>query len=272
VAAIGPGTTIGLKIEIDLSATAHGMINRRKLFLTGMLLALNATVATGGEALQITANVWPPYVDDKMSGNGVAIALVTEALERAGYASQLVLQPWPGALEATQQGVYDIVCSLWFTEDRAATLSFSEPYIENHIKFVKRSDSDILYNDRDDLDGLRIGVVNDYAYSAQPYDTTGIEVTKSGSVKENIQRLLNKEIDLVLADSRIAFFEVDQLSAAKRITVLPKPLITRGLRIGVSKQRPDHAEIVAAFNRAIKQMKEDGSYNSLLANYRISDW
>jgi polar amino acid transport system substrate-binding protein len=248
------------------------MINRRKLFLTGMLLALNATVATGGEALQITANVWPPYVDDKMSGNGVAIALVTKALERAGYASQLVLEPWPRALEATQQGVYDIVCSLWFTEDRAATVSFSEPYIENHIKFIKRSNSDIRYNDRDDLNGLRIGVVDDYAYSADPYDTTGIEVTKSGSVKENIQRLLDKEIDLVLADSRIAFFEVDQLSAAKRITVLPKPLITRGLRIGVSKQRPDHAEIVAAFDRAVKQMKEDGSYNSLLANHRISDW
>ncbi len=124
-------------------------------------------------------------------------------------------------------GVYDIVCSLWLTEDRAATLSFSEPYIENHIKFIKRSSSDIEYHDRDDLNGLRIGVVNDYAYSAQPYDTTGIEITESGSVKQNIERLLNNEIDLVLADSRIAFFEVDQLRAAKRITVLPKPVITR---------------------------------------------
>jgi polar amino acid transport system substrate-binding protein len=248
------------------------MITRRKFFLASMLFALNVSAATGDETLRITANVWPPYVDNEMSGNGVAIELVTEALERAGYASQLALEPWPRALEATQQGVYDIVCSLWFTEDRAATVSFSEPYIENHIKFIKRSNSAIQYNDRDDLNGLRIGVVDDYAYSAEPYDTTGIEVTKSGSVKENIQRLLDNEVDLVLADSRIAFFEVDQLSAAKRITVLPKPFISRGLRIGVSKQRPDHAEIVAAFDRAVQEMKEDGSYNSLLANHRISDW
>jgi polar amino acid transport system substrate-binding protein len=271
MAAIGPCTQSGLKIEIGLSGAAHDMITRRKFFLTGMLFVLNVTVATGGEALRITANIWPPYVDDEMSGNGVAIALVTAALERAGYESQLVIEPWPRALEATQQGIYDIVCSLWLTEDRAATLSFSEPYIENHIKFIKRSSSDIEYHDRDDLNGLRIGVVNDYAYSAQPYDTTGIEITESGSVKQNIERLLNSEIDLVLADSRIAFFEVDQLRAAKRITVLPKPVITRGLRIGVSKQRPDHAEIVAAFNQAVTQMKEDGSYNSLMANYRISE-
>ena len=67
------------------------MITRRQFFLTGMLFVLNVTVATGGEALRITANIWPPYVDDEMSGNGVAIILVTAALERAGYESQLVI-------------------------------------------------------------------------------------------------------------------------------------------------------------------------------------
>ena len=247
------------------------MIGRKNLVIIALLFGLNATLATGAEVLRITANVWPPYVDDQISGNGVAIALVTEALERAGYEVQLGIEPWPKALEATQDGQYDIVCSLWLTDDRAATLAFSEAYIENHIKFIKRSNSDLQYHDRKDLDGLRIGIVNDYAYSAQPYDTTGIEVTTSGSVKNNIERLLNDEIDLVLADSRVAFYEVDELRAAKRITVLPKPVITRGLRIGVSKQRPDHAQIVAAFNRAVAQMKEDGSYNTLMANYRISD-
>ena len=247
------------------------MIDGRNLVIFVLLFGFSATLASGAEVLRITANVWPPYVDDKMSGNGVAIALVTEALERAGYEVKLGLEPWPKALEATREGLYDIVCSIWFTEDRSATLAFSEPYIENHIKFVKRSNSDLQYHDRSDLDGLRIGIVNDYAYSAQPYDTTGIEVTESDSVKNNIERLLNDEIDLVLADSRVAFYEVDELRAAKRITVLPKPVITRGLRIAVSKQRPDHAEVVAAFDRAVAQMKEDGSYNTLMANYRISD-
>ena len=61
---------------------------------------------------------------------------------------------------------------------------FSEPYLENHIKFVKRSNSDIQYYDRDDLKGLRIGVVSDYAYSADPYDTTGIEVIGIGQCPE----------------------------------------------------------------------------------------
>ncbi len=45
------------------------MITRRKFFLTGMLFVLNVTVATGGEALRITANIWPPYVDDRGAQN-----------------------------------------------------------------------------------------------------------------------------------------------------------------------------------------------------------
>ena len=247
------------------------MINRRNLLLLVLFFGLNTACPASADTLKITANVWPPYVDDKMSGNGVAIALVTEALARAGYPSELVLEPWPRALEATKAGQYDVICSLWHTDARSATLAFSEPYMENQIKFIKRSDSDIQYYDRDDLNGLRIGVVNDYAYSAKPYDTTGIEITTSGSVKDNLERLFKDEIDLVLADSRVAFYQVDKLLAAKKITVLQKPVLTRGLRIAVPKQRSDHAEIITAFDQAMAQMKKDGSYNTLLANYRISE-
>jgi polar amino acid transport system substrate-binding protein len=258
-------------IIIVSDRTGHTMNFRRNLISLALLTALTMTQATGAEVLKITANIWPPYVDDQMSGNGVAIALVTAALERAGYTPELTIEPWPEALDATRDGRYDVVCSLWLTDERAAELAFSEPYLQNHLKLIKRANSNIQYFDRDDLVGLTIGTVSDYAYSAQPYDTSGIEVTESGSVRDNIQSLLANEIDLVLADSRVAFYEVDELRAAKQITVLPKPVNSRGLRIAVSKSRADHAEIIAAFDQAVAAMKEDGSYNSLMANYRISE-
>jgi polar amino acid transport system substrate-binding protein len=247
------------------------MCIRKLLPLLTALFGLSVMTLASADSLRMTANIWPPYVDDRMSGNGVAIALATEALVRAGYPTDLVLEPWPRAMEATESGEYDVICSLWLTDERSATLAFSQPFIENHIKFVKRSNSDIQYYDRDDLEGLRIGVVDDYAYSAEPYDTSGIDITESGSVRGNLKRLLNGEIDLVLADSRVAFYEIDRLVAAKNLTVIQKPVITRGLRIAVSRQRSDYAEIIAAFDRTVAQMKEDGSYNTLMANYRISD-
>jgi len=47
-------------------------------------------------------------------------------------------------------------------------------------------------------------------------------------------------------------------------------VVARGHRIAVSRTRPDHDEVIEAFEAAIASMRSDGSYNQLLANYRIS--
>jgi polar amino acid transport system substrate-binding protein len=246
------------------------MIRATVLMVLVCALGSIVTLSAGAEDLRMTGSNWPPYVDNELHDNGFVVALVSDALERAGYKTKMTVESWPLALEATQTGNYDLFCSLWYTDERAETLVFSEPYIDNHITFVKRSESKIQFNDRADLAGLRIGIVDDYAYSEQTYDLIGIEITEAGSVRENIKRLLAGDIDLVLADSRVALYEVNDLRAAKNITVLRPPVNTRGLRIAVSKKRADHREIVAAFDAAIASMKADGSYNALLANHRVS--
>ena len=118
--------------------------------------------------------------------------------------------------------------------------------------------------------GLRIGVVSDYAYNREAVDTTGIEITAAGNVRENVESLLAGELDLVLADARVVMYEVNQLVVARRVTLLPEAVITRGLRIAVSRARADYEEIIEAFDATIASMKSDGSYDQLLANYRIS--
>ena len=75
----------------------------------------------------------------------------------------------------------------------------------------------------------------------------------------------------MLADRRVAMTEINERALAKMFDVMPGSLVTRGLRIGVSKERADAAEIVAAFEREIDKMLEDGSYNAIMATFRISD-
>ena len=75
----------------------------------------------------------------------------------------------------------------------------------------------------------------------------------------------------MLADRRVALAEINERALAKLFDVLPDPLITRGLRIGVSKKRSDATEIVAAFDAEIAEMHEDGSFNAILATFRVSN-
>lgn len=247
------------------------MHSRRRIviLLIAGLLAL-ATHANAQE-LKVVASVWEPYVSASMERNGVAPALVRTALRRAGFRVQLYLDDWPRSLTATRAGDFDAIVGIWYTDERAADLSFSEAFIRNQLQFMKRSADDIQLRDREDFVGLRVGVVEDFAYSEQQYDTTGIDIVSGGSVGENVDRLLAGELDLVLGDQLVLRHEADQRRAAKRVEVLPLVLESRGLHLAVSRKRPDHSEIVTAFDKSIAAMKADGSYNSMLANYRISN-
>jgi polar amino acid transport system substrate-binding protein len=237
-------------------------------------MALSFCVSTSpafADKLRVTASDWRPYVDRQTQWSGFAVALVSRALERAGYDVTVDIGPWPQSLEDTITGKHDVFATLWFTDERAKSIVFSEPYIESEIVLVRRSDSDIRYREREDLLGLRIGVVDDFAYSSESVDTTGIEIVSSGSVADSVAQLRRGELDLVLADRRVALFEINERALAKSFDVLPDPLFSRGLRIGVSKQRDDADAIVAAFEDEIAKMREDGSFNAILGTFRVSN-
>jgi len=239
-----------------------------RIFIAAVLVCL--TIAAEAQELSLAASTWSPYVDQRLYERGVAVAVATTALERAGYDPSLTIGSWPEVMVDTQDGTHDVLVGVWFTEERSTELAFSEPFLDNEIKFLKRADSDIRFRSVEDLAGLRIGVVSDYAYNREAVDTTGIEITAAGSVRENVESLLAGELDLVLADARVAMYEINQLVVARRVTLLPEAVITRGLRIAVSRTRPDHEGIVEAFNAAIAAMRSDGSYSQLLASFRIS--
>ena len=106
-----------------------------------------------------------PFFGRKLPGQGLSGEIVKTALERAGYSPSFVYKTWADTYEGTLIGVYDIVGSIWFTEQRAKEFSYSQPYLFHEITFIKRkADQDISFSHLDDLDGLIIGTVKGYAY------------------------------------------------------------------------------------------------------------
>lgn len=249
----------------------------RRVFILCLGLALAGAVQGQDqeqaevETLRLVASEWPPYVDANVPRNGLAPQLVLAALRRAGYRVQLFIDYWPRSLTAMQAGEFDAMVSLWFTDDRNESIAFSEPFMTNQLQFMKRSADAIKLTTREDFVGLRVGVVEDYAYSEKKYDTSGIDIVSGGSVGENIDSLLAGELDLVLGDALVLRHQADLRRAYRKVEVLPLVLESRGLHFGVSRQRPDHEELVKAFNESIEAMRADGSYASLMANYRISN-
>ena len=238
--------------------------------LAALMLLLAQPPALAQKTVTMTASDWAPYVDTSTRDKGAIVYLVKTALERAGYEVKLVVEDWPASFDKVNDGTYDVLACAWYSDERNKTLAFSDPILENDLLLMKRSADRFVWYGRESLAGKRIGVVDDYAYTNKQPDTSDLDIVTGLSVTENIRRLLDGELDFVLGDYMVLRHEADELIASQKLDVVPKLIERRQLRLAVSRANPDHDAIVSAFDAAIEAMKEDGTYQSILATHRIS--
>lgn len=234
-----------------------------------IFLTFSSASLTSANELKVTASTWPPYVGQQLPENGLVVNLVNVALTRAGYTTTLTFDTWPRALEGTKIGIYDVIAGAWYSDERSKYLAFSQPFIINEVKFIKRKGRPIVYDTLADLRGLLIGIVRDYAYGAEFDNATYLIKVPQNHVIQNLNNLFSGRIDLTIADERVARYELRQYMGGdmSELAFLPKPLSAKGLHIAVSKRRSDHAKIISDFDSAITAMKKDGTYVEIMKNH-----
>ena len=234
-------------------------------------LALCLAPALQGAELKVAASSWPPYAEQTLPGQGLAIEIVTEALGRAGYELTITFGNWSRALEGTELGAFDVAASLWHTKERAAKLAFSEPYLTNHIKLLKCTDSDFtfegLFAGREP--GLTLGVVTNYAYEDLVARLDRPRVIPRNYVLQNLLKLTQGQIHLTLGDELALRYHLREYLRPEisRLEFSP-PLASKGLHLAVSRSKSGHQEIVAAFDKAIAEMRADGTLQGLIDKYQ----
>ena len=245
-------------------------MTRQKSILVGaLLLGLMLSFSVSAKQLKLVASAWPPYVDENLPGKGLAMDLVSTALTRAGYTPSITIETWPRALEGTQIGIYDIIAGAWYSDERARHFTFSEPFYINEIKFIKQKARGIVFNNLKDLDHLRVGIVAEYAYGDEFERATNFIKVPRNHVIQNLLKLVAGQIDLTLDDELAVRHELQQYmpSHIKDLEFLPKPLDRKGLHIAISRKHPDHKKIATEFDKAIAQMKADGTYKKIIKKH-----
>jgi polar amino acid transport system substrate-binding protein len=235
-----------------------------------LLLALFALPSLAQELSVVHSGNWPPYSDEGLPQQGLAVDLVTAALARAGYQPVVRVDSLERILEGGKIGVYDVFATPWYSDERNQYLAFSEPYLESSIRFIKRKSSDFEYNDAGDLKGMMIGVVRDYAYDDEFNASRNLIKISERNLIQNLLKLTQGRLDLTLDDDLVLQYEINRYmpNSRKDLDMLPKPLAVRGVHIGVSRENPDHKKIVANFDKAIADMKADGSYDKIVAKHK----
>ncbi|MCG6573224.1 amino acid ABC transporter substrate-binding protein [Pseudomonas sp. AF32] len=238
----------------------------RALVLIGLLLWGYDACA---QKLRLVGDGWPPFTDSTLVNGGLATDIVSTALARAGYASEFEQVPWARAMLGISEGRYDVLVNAWYSEERTLIGQFSAEYLLNRVRFLKRKDATVEFDNLQQLYAYPIAVVRGYAYSKAFDEDQQLQKVPVHNFAMAVRMLAADRVKLTLEDEYVARYYLTRESAKVRNSVefLPKPLSENSLHILVSLKNPEHEQIVAGFDRAIAAMKADGSYARLLKQH-----
>jgi len=238
----------------------------RAFALIGLLLLVQDVAA---EKLRLVADSWPPFTDATLVNGGLATDIVSTALARAGFASDFEQVPWARALLGLGEGRYDVLVNAWYSDERTQLGQFSGAYLINRVRFIKRKDAPIEFNNLQQLHTYPVAVVRGYAYSTEFDEDASVQKVPVHNFAMAVRMVAADRVKLTLEDEYVARYYLARESAKVRNAVefLPKPLSENSLHILVSLKNPQHEQIVAGFDREIARMKADGSYERLLRQH-----
>ncbi|MCY1270574.1 Lysine/arginine/ornithine-binding periplasmic protein [compost metagenome] len=236
-----------------------------------LFLAMLLSAASLADTLRMAGGRWPPFADTRMPGNGFCVELVSQALQRAGFASQYAEVPWPRALQGVRKGDYDIVVDAWYNAERESYAAYSRPYLTNRVRLLKRKGSPITFGQLSDLYPYQIAVVRGYSYAAEFDGDPRLRKVEVRSFANAARMLHAGRVDLTLEDELVARHRLNtELRPLQDdLEFLPGALAEKELYIMVSRSNPRYAEILAGFDQAIREMRADGSYEALLRAYGL---
>ena len=235
-----------------------------KKILLIIFLFISCVAFTQSGPIKLAADVWPPFTD--IDGQkALALDLVKEALARTGVKVEFDVLEFDDVINGIDQKRFDGSAALWLSEERSAKYLFSYSYMQNQLILVGKKGSDVSATSFHDFDGVKIGIVEGYAYDAE-IESNKVKMVTGESDQQNLERLLSGEIDYMLVDDLLIQYMLKyQVNDVREfLEISDVPILVKSLHFAIRKDVDNAETIISNFNAEIKDRIADGSYNKIL--------
>ncbi|MCP3924284.1 MAG: amino acid ABC transporter substrate-binding protein [Desulfobacterales bacterium] len=223
------------------------------------------------ETVRIGTVDWEPYVGEDLKEEGFLAHITREVFKRTGYKIKFIYRPWKRAIIKAELGDLDGFFPAYFSKERMEKFFISNKIISGPIGFFKLKYRNISFKKIDDLRPYRIGVVIGYVNTEEFDNADYLEKDKVVEDASNFRKLLMKRIDLAIADKFVGYSIINKNPDMKgKINFVEPPLKELGLHICISKRTTNAKKKLKAFNKGLKQIIKDGTFNRILIYHNIN--
>lgn len=256
-------------------------LGRKLTILAGLLLGLAAPVASAQEAVSAQKpairvaieGAYPPFNFIDPNSNelqGFEVDLLKSLCEAMQARCELVQHEWDGIIKGLTNREYDaIMSSLEITERRQKKIAFSDPYYRIPAVFI--GSKEITPGDvtPQAMAGKTIGTIerSDHETYLKTFYKDS-EIALYAKAEEANLDLLVGRLDAVFGDELLLskFLETREGECCHVLGDAPAEPAYRREAYGIGLRKEDE-DLRARFNRAIAQVKADGTYDRIRAKY-----
>ncbi|SCX95311.1 transporter substrate-binding domain-containing protein [Microvirga guangxiensis] len=254
---------------------------RNLLLLASLLAALATPVAFAQDTVPIQKpairvaieGAYPPFNQIDPATNelqGFEVDLLKRLCEVMESSCEIVQHEWDGIIKGLINREYDaIMSSLEITEKRQKRISFSDPYYRIPAVFIGSREMKSGEVTPQALAGKKIGTIerSDHETYLRTFYTNS-EIAPYAKADEANLDLLVGRLDAVFGDELLLsrFLQSREGECCHVLGDAPADPAYRREVYGIGLRKDDEA-LRERFNRAIAQVKADGTYDRIRAKY-----
>jgi lysine-arginine-ornithine-binding protein len=249
-------------------------INLAASLLAGAMLAFAAgTAAADMKKVKIgTEGAYPPFnsIDENGELVGFDVDIAKALCDAANFECEFVIQDWDGIIPALHAKKFDaIIASMSITEERKQVVDFTDKYYNTPAKFIAVKGQEFEFTP-EGLAGKIIGTQRATIHENFLRDNfTDSDIRVYATQDEANADLAAGRLDLVLADSVAldeGFLKTPPGACCEFVGPGYSDPKWFGDGAGIAIRKGE-ADLVNAFNAALKQIREDGTYKKINDKY-----
>ncbi|WP_339800168.1 transporter substrate-binding domain-containing protein [uncultured Marinobacter sp.] len=240
------------------------------IIAAGCALAMLAGTAQAREWTEIRIAFDVPYEpfeyrDEDGNLTGFEVELAEAMCQQLEVTCELVIQDWDGMIPGLLARRFDaIMSSMSITPDRAERVLFSEPYYNTPGGWFGPESFTADVTDKSAMEGKIVGVQRGTTMDSYVTEELGriVTVKRYTTADDMVLDLEGQRLDVVFVDYPVG-----------EQTVLTKPgfrevgePVKLGEGVGVAMRKRDTA-LADMVNGALRTLKEDGTYDTIMKKY-----